>query len=122
MSDESQTPRQVISLRTREAWLPPAKPKRRRTKVDEQSVKLLEDALDLARRGELLGLCIFGFDAKTKMPTTWFAFDPKEAPETAAVRAMGACEILKSHLHDVVEFGIDDLEENDIIDFEDLSS
>lgn len=125
MTDETPVTK-VISLRTRGEYVPPKRQGRYRGKIDRLSVETLEECLQGVRDGKFVGVCIIAFDAKTKMPLAWTEFDPKEtSPEVAAVRSIGAVELLKQALIDVVEFGLNGLNEGlemEIVDPEDLPS
>jgi len=97
----------VVSIHTRAPYEAPVLGPVEDAHVDTRSVETLEQILQMAEDGELVGVCVLAFDAKTKVPVTFAQFIPGEVTEAAATRALGALEVLKTHLTDMAVYGDD---------------
>lgn len=103
MSEPKQPPK-IVHLFTGTPYEPPQPV---RTDVDERSQEMLNEIGELVESGELVGICLFGYNTRTKRMEIFTQLPPGQENELSALQYLGATDLLKSCLLDIAEFGFD---------------
>lgn len=105
---EAKAPPKIVSIKTRQAYVPEVKPKGRRPpKVDQESVEAVERLLARLKAGEVEGVMSIVsckgarkgyFDLSLRMP-------PGRPVGQEALRYLGILELMRGDLVELAEFG-----------------